>query len=170
MNNIMITGYPRTGKTTLIMKVVEKTTKNVAGFYTEEIRNELGGREGFEVIGVRTGKKGMLAHVNAQSDKRVGKYYVTLKEFEEIALEEMKLKTDIMIIDEIGKMELFSRPFKEKLLKCLESKNVLATITMRGGGAFVEQIKKREDVELLEITVENREEMIQKIITKIEEE
>jgi len=170
MKNIMITGYPRTGKTTLIKKIVEKTTKNIAGFYTEEIRNELGKREGFMVIGIRTGKKGLLAHVNIKGDKKVGKYYVALQEFEEIALEEMKIKTDIMIIDEIGKMELFSRQFKEKLLECLDSKNVLATITMRGGGAFVEQIKKREDVELLEITVENREAMVQKIITKIEEE
>jgi nucleoside-triphosphatase len=167
MVNILITGYPRTGKTTLIMKFLDQTTKNCSGFYTEEIRNNQRIRVGFKVVAISSEEEGILAHVDERSSYRVGKYNVNIKDFEEIALPEMEKESEIVIIDEIGKMELFSEPFKNQLLKCLEQGNVLATITMKGGGKFVWGIKNREDVEVIEITTDNRNQIIKEIINKM---
>lgn len=167
MTNILITGYPRTGKTTLIMKFLEQTSKKCSGFYTEEIRNNQGIRVGFKVVAISLEEEGILAHVEVRSSYRVGKYFVDITDFEKIALPEMKRESDLVIIDEIGKMELFSEPFKNQLLKCLEQGNVLATITMKGGGKFVWDIKNREDVELVEITTNNRNLIIKEIVNRL---
>jgi nucleoside-triphosphatase len=167
MSNILITGYPRTGKTTLIKKFLEQTTQSCTGFITEEIRNDKNIRVGFKVVGISSNQTGILAHVSVKSNYQVGKYKVDLLDFEKIALEEMKKKADLVIIDEIGKMELFSKLFKDQLINCLQQRNVLGTITMRGGGKFVMDIMDREDVELIEITQENRNQVLNDIITKL---
>ena len=61
MSNILITGYPRTGKTTLIKKFLEQTTLNCIGFLTEEIRNDQNIRVGFKVVEISTNQTGILA-------------------------------------------------------------------------------------------------------------
>ncbi|MHA1442845.1 MAG: nucleoside-triphosphatase, partial [Candidatus Heimdallarchaeota archaeon] len=111
-------------------------------------------------------KEGILAHINERSQYRVGKYNVNLTDFEQVAIPEMEKEADLVIIDEIGKMELFSESFKKQLVKCLDKGNVLATITMKGGGKFVLDIKNRIDVELFEITKSNRNQIFNKLIGK----
>ncbi len=167
MVNILVTGFPRVGKTTLIKELLKKTTKKYAGFYTEEIKNQNERRSGFRVVALSSSEEGILAHVNTKSNIRVGKYGVDLKDFERIAIPEMGKDAELIIIDEIGKMELFSKKFKEQLLNCIEKGNVIATITKKGGGIFVENIKNREDVELIELTKDNRNLMVDEILKKI---
>jgi len=75
MANIMLTGFPRVGKTTVIMKFLEQTKRTCAGFYTEEIKNQHGRREGFKVVGISTGKTGTLAHINVESFRKVGQCF-----------------------------------------------------------------------------------------------
>lgn len=169
MTNIMLTGYPRVGKTTAIMKFLEKTKKKCAGFYTEEIKSKNGRREGFKIVGISTGKEGTLAHINVESFRKVGKYFVDFEGFEAVALPEMEMekKVDVVIIDEIGKMELFSSKFKFQLMHNLNLGNVLATITKKGGGNYVELLKKRVDIELIEITRQNRDEVVKELLERI---
>ena len=167
MTNIMLTGFPRVGKTTAIMKFLEKTKKTCSGFYTEEIKNQYGRREGFKVIGISTGEVGTLAHINVKSFRKVGKYFVDLEGFEEVALPEMDEEAEIVIIDEIGKMELYSSKFKFQLLHNLNNENVLATITKKGGGNYVELMKKRADIELIELTKQNRDEVVKELLERI---
>jgi nucleoside-triphosphatase len=168
--NVLLTGYPRVGKTTVIQKVIEKIDKPIAGFFTEEIRDDRKKRVGFLVRGISTKKEETLAHVNLPKTRRVAKYGVSVENFEEVALEEMKKeRKKLIIIDEIGKMELFSKKFKEELLQLLEQGKVLGTITMRGGGQFVRNIKKRKDVELLTVTKENRNNLPSKILQLLQE-
>jgi len=131
-----------------------------AGFYTEEIRKEKG-RVGFKIKTLKE-KEGILAHINCRSPYKVGKYKVNLKEFEEIAIpsiEEGIKKGEIIIIDEIGKMELYSKKFRQLVIKALESSNnVIATIP-EYRNEFLEKIRKREDVKIVKITRENREKL-----------
>ncbi|NHJ87100.1 MAG: NTPase [Asgard group archaeon] len=169
MNHVLITGYPGTGKTTLIKKIIPNLNLSYAGFYTEEIRNQHGSREGFKIIGLSTKKEGLLAHIKIKSGLQVGKYQVAIDEFEDIALEEMTKEVEVIIIDEIGKMELFSEKFKQELINCLSKKRVLATIAARGGGQVVEIIKARKDCKLLEITKDNREQLVEKILIEIKQ-
>jgi nucleoside-triphosphatase len=75
--------------------------------------------------------------------------------------------TDIIILDEIGKMECFSEVFKRAAVKALDSPNiVIGTITF-GGDDFIKGIKNRDDMELFEVTTENRDALPGSIIEKI---
>jgi len=168
MKNILITGYPGVGKTTLIKKLI-KELKDLPsiGFYTQEIR-EKGTRVGFELISLKD-KKRLLSHTQIKSHYRVGKYGVDIKGFEEfietILLEE--INPDLYIIDEIGRMECFSVKFRMFLKGILDSnKVVLATIALKGNG-LIGEIKERADVKLFEITQENRDTLFLEVLKQV---
>ena len=161
MKNILITGLPRVGKTTLITSIHEELNKKVIGFVTEEIR-ESNRRTGFE-LKTFSGQNALLASKrNTTSRYRVANYGVYLENIDTIIdslanrLDEEDF--DLIIIDEIGKMELFSSKFKTFVINCLEKKKVLGTIMFRDND-FTRQIKNRRDTLVLEITVNNRDEI-----------
>jgi nucleoside-triphosphatase THEP1 len=171
MANILLTGLPGVGKTTVIKNFVARTTCSCTGFYTGEIRNENGQRIGFTVTSIDRSVEETFASVNFATSHHVGKYGIDISRFEQVALPTMDISNpdNLIIVDEIGKMELFSNKFKEQLVKCLDSQRVLATITARGGGTFVEKIKVRPDVTLLEITRENREAMVDRLLRECQQ-
>jgi nucleoside-triphosphatase len=166
--NILITGLPGIGKTTLIRKLSEALTYvHPAGFYTSEIR-EGGVRKGFELISLEGGK-GLLSHIDTKSPHRVGKYSVDLKRFDDFldAIPFSNPSIHLIIIDEIGKMECFSEKFKKLLEKILDSeKSVIATIALKGSGLIAE-IKGREDVKIFEITKKNRDSLFLEIVKEV---
>lgn len=168
MKNILICGPPGVGKTTLIKKILENIKLRAGGFYTEEIR-ENNRRVGFKIISLDN-QEGILAHTSIKNSKRVGRYGVNIYDLENIGVKSLSQALgddELIIIDEIGKMEVFSEKFKEKVLDCLNSKKiVLATISI-GGDKFISNIKRRDDIILFEITKENRNELIEIISSLI---
>ena len=166
MKNILLTGKPGIGKTSIIKELLATLQLNAGGFYTSEIR-EQGIREGFAIITLN-GKKGILAHVDCKSPYRVSKYGVNIKDLEEIAapaIEEAIRNKECIIIDEVGRMELYSLKFCSLVKRALDSeKRVLGTIQPRHN-EFLDSIRGREDIKIIEITFENRK----KIIKEIEE-
>jgi len=167
IKNIFVSGKPGCGKTTLIKEIVKELNLKAKGFFTQEIR-EKGERIGFEIVTL-SGKRGILAHKDFESKFKVSKYGVNLKDLEEIGVKEIEegLKEDcLIVIDEIGKMELFSEKFKEVVLKALASKNkVLGTIMLKEN-SFCDKIKKREDTKVFYLTRENFQE-IKKEVQKL---
>lgn len=163
--NILITGRPGTGKTTLLKEILQKTGKDAAGFYTAEIRKK-GQRTGFS-IKTLDGKTGILSGIDIDSPYRVGKYKVNLLDFERIAIvaiEDALSSSKVIIIDEIGPMELFSQKFKDIVLKALDSPNqVIATIKLNGS-KFIDKIKSRSDVDIFNLSANNKEEILGNII------
>jgi len=167
-NNIIITGLPGVGKTTLIKGILpEIRNLNHIGFYTEEIR-EKSIRKGFSLISV-TGEKSILAHENIQSRFRVGKYGVDLAGFENFIcnIPFRDATNDIIIIDEIGKMECFSTMFKDLVIELLSSDTlVIATVALKGTG-LISHVKSRPDIELIEITKDNRNNLLSNVLNHI---
>jgi nucleoside-triphosphatase len=167
--NILITGLPGSGKTTLIRRLAHSLREYVpVGFMTEEIR-EMGIRRGFRLLSLDGDRRGVLAHVDIKGPQTVGKYGVDLEEFERF-LADLKLQGPsdrLVIIDEIGKMECLSSAFRRLVASLLDSPApLLATIALRAGG-FIDEIKHRGDVRLYEIDERNREALLPEIGSRV---
>ena len=153
----LLSGGPGVGKTTIIRQAISKFSGKAGGFYTEEIRNQ-GIREGFRLITL-DGQNAILAHIAISSQHRVGKYGVDIASLERIgvtALHEAIRKQDLIVVDEIGKMELFSLHFQAAVRAAIESgKKVLGTI-MLNPHPWADKIKHQPEVAVVIVTKANR--------------
>ncbi len=119
---VLITGNPGCGKTTFIKEIfLEFKNLNPLGFYTEEIR-EKGKRVGFALYDKDFNFSGILAHINFNTPYGVSKYFVNLEYFEKFLRGLNFKEQNLIIIDEIGKMEIFSNYFKNLIIEILNSK------------------------------------------------
>jgi nucleoside-triphosphatase len=166
IKNLFLTGAPSSGKTTVIKKVIEGLDHPANGFYTEEERIE-GRRVGF-MMKALDGRTGYLAHQDIKSDFHIRRYGISIENIETIAaLSITPLNRNIIILDEIGKMECFSAVFKIAAIKALDSPNiVLGTITF-GGDEFILGIKKRDNIEIIEVTPGNRDSLPEILLRKV---
>ncbi|MBC7327563.1 NTPase [bacterium] len=164
--NIMISGLPGAGKTSLLKAILPHLSLSAGGFISEELREE-GERVGFSLLTLE-GKRGILAHKHRFTPHRFGKYYINLVDLEQIAvksIEDAIQNKDIIIIDEIGKMELLSPLFRQIVIKALDSpKPVIATLH-RANDPFLNSIRAREDTIVFWLTPNNREQIFQKILS-----
>jgi len=166
VKNFLVTGRPGIGKTTCVIRTAEILTSRgvtVGGMVTYEVR-EKGERIGFNIRDVYTGREGVLARTGLTQGPRVGKYTVNLKDLETIGVEAIKTaiqQAQVIIIDEIGPMELYSKNFYTAVLSALDStKPVIATIHEKAPNSQEgKTILQRKDVKLYTLTFANKENM-----------
>jgi len=183
--HMLITGPPGVGKTTLIKNICANLQKNeitVQGFYTEEIRKQ-GRRTGFDVV-TFDGKRGPLARIAedmtpeersqlAHGNPQVGRYVVNLQSFEQNGLSALQLPitaNTILVVDEIGKMEMFSRRFQLAVRSIFDNASqhtVIATIPISKRTKLVEELIARQDVRLFSVERENRDNLVNDIAAQI---
>jgi len=165
----LLTGTPGTGKTSLIKQVVAEMKGKAGGFYTEEIRIQ-GARQGFRLVTL-DGENAILAHVNTRSQYRVGKYGVDIDCLDRVgvpALRRAAQRRDLVVIDEIGKMELFSASFREAVSQVIGSgKRILGTI-MLNPHPWADVIKRMPQVNLITVTRANRHQVLQELLHWLE--
>jgi nucleoside-triphosphatase len=161
----LLTGSPGTGKTTAIRQAIARSKAKAGGFYTEEIRSG-GIRQGFRIITL-DGQDAILAHVDNPSRYRVSKYGVDITNLDNIgvaAINRALKESDLIVIDEIGKMELFSPRFMEAVLKAIDSgKKVLGSI-MLNPHPFADDIKRNPNVIVVELTRANHDQVLREIL------
>ena len=135
------------------------------GFYTEEIRSQ-GVREGFRLVTL-DGQDAILAHVNIHSPYRVSRYGVDIDNLDRVgvsALHKAAQQCDLVVVDEIGKMELFSASFTEAVLQIIDSgKRVLGTI-MLSPNPRADAIKRKPQVNLVTVTRANHQEVLEELL------
>jgi nucleoside-triphosphatase len=165
---LLLTGNPGIGKTTVVRGALSQLGQlRCAGFYTEERRHQ-GRRIAFKIVTL-DGQEGTLAAVGL-GEPKVGKYSVCVEQFDKLALPQLDFEAtgaDLYVIDEIGKMELTSPRFRASVIDLLaRPANLLATVARKGKG-FLDQIKGRNDVDLVEVNHENRGRLPHEIAAKI---
>ena len=162
---LLLTGQPGTGKTALIKEGLARTEVEGGGFYTEEIRTG-GIRQGFR-IATLDGQEAILAHVDISSPYQVSRYRVDTEALDRVAVSALRRalkEADLIVIDEIGKMELLSPQFREAVMQAINSgKKVLGTI-MLNPHPFADEIKRHPEVEAVLVTKGNRADVFEKIL------
>ena len=166
---LLLTGNPGVGKTTVLIKTVEALKAegiSVGGMISREAR-EGNVRVGFEIIDLTNNKHGWLAHINQRAGPQVGKYHVNLEDLDNVgatAIVEAVEKCDVIAIDEIGPMELFSQKFKQAVKQALESRKVvLAVVHAKARDPLINEAKQREDSEIFTVTLADRDKLVEEI-------
>jgi nucleoside-triphosphatase len=162
---ILLTGSPGCGKTTAIKRILAQLSRPAGGFYTEEVR-EGGTRNGFKIVTL-DGREGMLAHVNIQSSARIGRYGVDTRVVDSIAVDSIRhalAEKRLVVIDEIGPMEIFSGAFCQAVMDALASDSVVLGTIVKRRNMFADKIKALPNITLIEVTTVNRDRMVHEIV------
>lgn len=167
-----MTGLPGSGKTTAILKIADRLMGlgvRVGGMYTQEIR-ERGRRIGFAIKRVGGGE-GILAHIDLRSGPRLGRYVVNLNDLEGVgvvAILEAMEKADVVVVDEVGPMELYSEKFGQAVEKLLTSnKHAILTVHYRSRDSLVLRVKELAGRRLITLTPENRDRVPDVVVGEI---
>ncbi|MEX0785466.1 MAG: nucleoside-triphosphatase [Dehalococcoidia bacterium] len=161
MTAILVTGRPGVGKTTLIRDVLAALVPLSGGCYTRETRDEHGRRTGFELVTL-DGDVATLAGVDLAGPHRVGRYGVDVEALERVgvpAIERAVEAGHVVVVDEIGKMELLSDAFQRAVVEAVRRHRVLLGAIMLAAHPFADELKQQPDTFLYELTEANRDEV-----------
>ncbi|MGB5910719.1 MAG: NTPase [Promethearchaeia archaeon] len=174
VSKILITGPPRCGKSTLISKLIEFYSKKnfkIKGFLTPEVR-EKSRRIGFDIAEISSDIRFPFARIgDSKSKYKLGKYSVFIDEFEKVIsnLENLDFEqVDLMIIDEIGKMELFSKKFQNFIINIFQGEsNIIATIGKNIKHPYNKKLFNLPNLYKYDLSFQNQQEIYQQIIDLI---
>ncbi len=171
----MLTGLPGVGKTTLIRHLYSHYKEKglrISGITTDEVR-EGDRRIGFKITDLSSGEEGWLARVGESEGPRIGKYFVVSEDLERIGVgalrEAITGNSDLILIDEIGPMEMTNKSFRECITNLL-SQNRIIVATVKFGSHYPEIAKTSSSSEILriELSTHDRDQILQTMISTID--
>ncbi len=165
---ILLEGRPAAGKTTVTRKLwalLQQRGISVGGFITDEIRTT-GVRNGFAIESV-AGERGILAHVDLPGPPRVGRYGIDLASFERIALPALVARAQVLLVDELGKMEMASTAFREQVSALFQSSRTVVATVHAYQHPCTDRLKARPDVTLIRVTRANRDELPAELVGRL---
>jgi len=157
---LLLEGRPGIGKTTVarrLLRLLQQAGVPVGGFTTGELRTG-GRREGF-VVEAASGARDVLAHVGLPGPPRMGRYGVDLAAFERVALPALRTPRTgaVVVVDELGKMELASVPFRDAVTELLGRREVAVVATVHlARHRFTDALKRRPDVQVIQVSEATR--------------
>ena len=159
---ILLEGRPGVGKTTVARRLADllrETGLEPKGFVTEELR-EAGRRVGFAVETLE-GERAVLAHVDLRGPPRVSRYGVDVEAFERLALPALAElgESDLVVLDELGKMELASEPFRAAVRRLFAEEGAVVATVHTARHPFTDALKRRAPVETIRVTTRNRDDL-----------
>lgn len=169
---LLLTGNPGVGKSTVLLRVVEALKAKgyqLGGMISREMRSN-GVRIGFEIEDLSSGGRGVLAHVGGLKGPLVGRYRVNLEDLDSVgaaSIVKAVESSEVIVIDEVGPMELFSEVFQDVVRRAVESvKLVIGVVHWRARSNLIDELKKRPDALLYLVTFENRNKLHEVIVDK----
>lgn len=163
---IAVTGHPGVGKTTLVLRVVGAVPLRCGGMMTQEIR-KCGRRVGFLLRDLSTGKEGLLASIHGREGPSLGRYHINLQDLEEIgagAIERAIEEAELVVVDEVGPMELHSPRFVAAVERALvEAKNLLVTVHRASNHPLAYRLRHGVD-HYVRLTQSNRDEKTREVM------
>ena len=183
---IGITGLPRSGKSAVLDKVVSMVVdehkadrrssasglKVIGGMRTEAII-ENGERVGYACIDIETGERGVMAHREIDSRNRILGYGIDPSEIDRIgvpAIQNAVGNCEILVVDEVGKFSVESEGFVDVVRAALEyDMPTLLTLHKKSRHPLLQDIRRRDDGRILEVTPVNRALLPYKILKLIQQ-
>lgn len=164
---LLLTGAPRSGKSTLVRRLLEAFPGNAGGMMVSELLGPNGRRCGFELQGVwrpaggplGVAERTLLAHEDLGSDLRLGRYAISEPALllAVRVLDAAMHEGGLVVIDEIGPLQLVSPAFADAVLRCLDSSNDLLATLAQFEDPFVRKLKSRPGVRVVEVNRHNRQ-------------
>jgi nucleoside-triphosphatase len=157
---VLVEGRPGSGKTTAVTRLVELLRQEgvaISGFLTREVR-ERGRRVGF-ALETLDGRRGQLAHVGVRGDQRLGRYGVVHDDLERLAIPALRAPADVVIVDELGKMELGCAAFRDAVTALLERPVAVVATVHKRPDSFTDELKHRPHVTVVRLTQSNRDDV-----------
>ena len=170
---VFLRGRPGVGKSTVLQRVRELLSERgyrVGGVFCPEMRED-GARVGFRIVDVGSGRSGVLSRVGSGSGPRIGRYVVNIRDLDEVGVKALGAAVkdaDVVLVDEVGPMEMQSRPFQEAVLRALDSpKPVIGVLHWQMRHPVVSTIEARSNTEILEVITQNRDRLPSEIVERL---
>lgn len=167
---IGITGLPGAGKTLTLINIIRMLQEKgytIGGMINEPVMDGRH-RVGFTVRDIMTGECIVFAHNDIESRICVGKMGIDISKLEEVGVKAIKnacAECDIVVIDEVGKMEVESPAFVEAVKEAMGMKKpMILTLHKKSRNPLLQDIRRRDDVRILEVNPTNRGLLSYKIV------
>ncbi|MBP7689817.1 MAG: AAA family ATPase [Thermoflexales bacterium] len=162
---LILSGTPGIGKTTLIKAVIKELGDQAGGFFSEEILGP-GGRKGYKLVTL-DGQWGIMAHADFKSKSNFGRFGVETHIIDKLgagAINAALTDKPIVVIDEIGKITMFSSQFQSAAVKAVGSPKVVLATAMSDNHPWLMALKAFPGVTVWEVTKKNRSALVKQAL------